>query len=149
MHFISGTVKGNNARAVMWYGHRLERTSIPLWSHYSDGTQLQLEDVLSHVIDVLSHSLGPLPSALSAADWLFRNTKEGTPVSAITTLSEAFGIEGFTISVSWSWILKQWIEFNGGIPRSWMGDTRCWKKESRENLTCHCELQILLSYFQE
>ena len=62
---------------------------------------MQLEDVLSQVIDVLSHSLGPLPSALSAADWLFRNTKEGTPVSAITTLSEAFGIEGFTISISW------------------------------------------------
>ena len=37
---------------------------------------------------------------------LFRNTKEGTPVSIITTLSEAFGIEGFTISISWSWILK-------------------------------------------
>ena len=75
----------------MWEGYQLERTSIPLWSHYSDGTKLQLEDVLSQVIDVLSHSLGPLPSALSAADWLFRNTEEGTPVSAITTLSEAFG----------------------------------------------------------
>ena len=99
MHFISGTVEGNDARAVMWYGHQLERTSIPLWSHYNDGTQLQLEDVLSQVIDVLSHSLGPLPSALSTADWLFRNTKEGTPVSAITTLSEAFGIEGCTIRV--------------------------------------------------
>ena len=56
---------------------------------------------------------------------------------------------GFTISVSWSWILKQWREFNEGIPRRWMGDTRCWKKASRENLTCHCELQMLLSYFQE
>ena len=75
----------------MWKGYQLERTSIPLWSHYSDGTELQLEDVLSQLIDVLSHSLGPLSSALSAADWLFRNTKEGTPVSAITTLSEAFG----------------------------------------------------------
>ena len=62
---------------------------------------MQLEDVLSQVIDVLSHSLGSLPFALSAADWLFRNTKEGTPVSAITTLSEAFGIEGFTIIISW------------------------------------------------
>ena len=62
---------------------------------------MQLEDVLSQVIDVLSHSQGPLPSALSAADWLFRNTKEGTPVSAITTLSEAFGIDGFTINISW------------------------------------------------
>ena len=119
MHFISGTVEGNDARAVMWQGHQLERTSIPLWSHYSDGTQLQLEDVLSQVIDVLSHSLGPLPSALSAADWLFGNTKEGTPVSAITTLSEAFGIEGFTISVSWSWILKQWRE---GSTRAFQGD---------------------------
>ena len=76
----------------MWEGYQLERTSIPLWSHYSDGTKFQLEDYISQVIDVLSHSLGPLPSALSAADWLFRNTKEGTPVSAITTLSEAFGI---------------------------------------------------------
>ena len=75
----------------MWEGYQLERTSIPFWSHYSDGTQLQLEDVLSQVIDVLSHSLGPVPSALSAADWLFRITKESTPVSAITTLSEAFG----------------------------------------------------------
>ena len=75
----------------MWEGYQLEHTLIPLWSHYSDGTQLELEDVLSQVIDVLSHSLGPVPSALSAADWLFRNTKEGTPVSAITTLSEAFG----------------------------------------------------------
>ena len=75
----------------MWEGYQLERTLIPLWSHYSDGTQLELEDVLSQVIGVLSHSLGPVPSALSAADWLFRNTKEGTPVSAITTLSEAFG----------------------------------------------------------
>ena len=93
MHFISGTVEGNDARAVMWEGCQLERTSIPLWSNYSDGTKLQLEDVLSH-------SLGPLPSALSAADWLFQNTKEGTPVSAITTLSEAFGIEEFTISIS-------------------------------------------------
>ena len=45
---------------------------------------------------------------------LFRNTKEGTPVSIITKLSEAFGIEGFTISISWSWILKQWREFNKG-----------------------------------
>ena len=149
MHLISGTVEGNDARAVIWYGHQLERTSIPLWSYYNDGTQLQLEDVLSQVIDVLSHSLGPLPSALSTADWLFRNTKEGTPISAITTLSEAFGIEGCTISASWSWILKQWREFNEGIPRRWMGDTRCWKKASRENLTCHCELQTLLSYFQE
>ena len=149
MHFISGTVEGNDVRAVMWEGCQLERTSIPLWSHYSDGTKLQLEDVLSQVIDVLSQSLGPLPSALSAADWLFRNTKEGTPVSAITTLSEAFGIEGFTISMSWSWIFKQWREFNWGIPRRWMGDTRCWKQVSGENPTCHCELQMPLSYFQE
>ena len=95
---------------------------------------MQLEDVLSQVIDVLSHSLGPFPSALSAADWLFRNTKEGTPVSAITTLSEAFGIEGFTISVSWSWILKQWREINEGIPRRWMGDTRCWKRRHEKIL---------------
>ena len=100
MHFISGTLEGNDARAVMWEGYQLERTSIPLWSHYSDGTKLQLEDVLSQVIDVLFHSLGPLPCALSAADWLFQNTKESTPVSAITTLSEAFVIEGFTIRIS-------------------------------------------------
>ena len=41
-------------------------------------------------------------------------TKEDTPVSAITTLSEAFWIEGFTISITWSWVLKQWREFNKG-----------------------------------
>ena len=121
MHFISGTVEGNDTRAVMWECYQLERTSIPLWSHYSDGTKLQLEDVLSQVIDVVSHPLGPLPPALWAADWLFRNTKEGTPVSAITTLSEAFGIEGFTISISWSWILKQWWEFKIGHSKEMNG----------------------------
>ena len=61
-------------------------------SHYSDGTNLQFEDVLSQVIDILFHSLGPLSSALSAADWLFRNTKKGTPINVVTTLSEAFGL---------------------------------------------------------
>ena len=122
MHFISGTVEGNDARAVMWEGYQLERTSIPLWSHYSDGTKLQLEDVLSQVIDILSHSLGPLSSALSTADWLFQNTKECIPVSAITTLSIAFGIEGFTISISWSWILKQWREFNKGSAMAFLAD---------------------------
>ena len=96
--------------------------SIPLWSHYSDGTKLQLEDVLSQVIDILSHALGPLSSALSEADWLFQNTKEGTLVSAITTLSEAFGIVGFTISISWSWILKQWREFNKGSAMAFLVD---------------------------
>ena len=84
----------------MWEGYQLERTSIPLWSHYSDGTKLQSEDDLSQVIDILSHSLGPLSSALSTADWLLQNTKEDTPVSAIITLSEAFEIEGFTISIT-------------------------------------------------
>ena len=122
MHFISGTVEGNGAREVMWEGYQLERTSIPLWSHDSDGTKLQLEDVLSQVIDIISHSLGPLSSALSRADWLFQNTKECTPVSAITTLSEAFGIEGLTISISWSWILKQWREFNKGRAMSFLVD---------------------------
>ena len=122
MHFISGTVEGNGARAVMWEGYQLERTSIPLWSHYSDGTKLQLEDVLSQVVDILSHSLGPLSSALSTTDWLFQNTKECTPVSAITTLSDAFGIEGFTISISWSWILKQWREFNKGSAMAFLVD---------------------------
>ena len=122
MHFISGAVEGNGARAVMWEGYQLERTSIPLWSHYNDGTKLQLEDVLSQVIDILSHSLGPLSSALSRADWLYQNTKECTPVSAITTLSEAFGIEGFTISISWSWILKQWREFNKGSAIAFLVD---------------------------
>ena len=99
MYFISGTVEGNDAKAVMWEGYQLERTSIPLWSHYSEGTKLQLEDVLSQVIDILSLSLGPLSSVLSPADWLRRNTNEGTPVGAITTLSEAFGIESFIISI--------------------------------------------------
>ena len=105
MHFIFGTFEGNDARTVMWEGYQIECTSIPLWSHYSDGTKLQFEDILSQVIDILSYSLGPLSSALSTADWLLQNTKEGTPVSAITTLSEAFGKEGFTISITWSRIL--------------------------------------------
>ena len=83
---------------------------------------MQLEDFLSQVIDIPSHSLGPLSSALSRADWLFHNTKECTPVSAITTLSEAFGIEGFTISISWSWILKQWREFNKGSAMAFLVD---------------------------
>ena len=52
---------------------------------------------------------------------LFRNTKEGTPVSIITALSEAFGIEGFTISISWSWIFKQWREFNKGSAVAFLG----------------------------
>ena len=112
VHFISGTVEGYDARAVMWEGYQLERTWIRIWSHYSDGTILQLEGVLSQVIDILFHSLGSLSSALSAADWLLRNTNEGTSVSAITTLNEAFGIEGFPISIAWSWVLKQWREFN-------------------------------------
>ena len=73
---------------------------------------MQLENVLSQMKDILLHWLGPLSSAISAADWLLTNAKEGTPVSAITTLSEAFGIEGFTINITWSWILKQWGEFN-------------------------------------
>ena len=147
MHFISGTVEGNYARAVMWEGYQLERTSIPLWSHYNDGRKLQLEDVLSQVIDILFHSLGPLSSALSAADWLLWNTKEGTPVCVITTLSEAFGKEGFTISITWSWTLKQWRVQQGQCHGRRMGDTRCWKQASGENPTCHCELQKLLSYF--
>ena len=53
---------------------------------------------------------------------LFRNTKEGTPVSIITTLSEAFGIEDFTISISRSWILKQWREFNKGSAVAFLVD---------------------------
>ena len=100
VHFISGTLEGNDARAVIWEGCQLERSCIPLWSHYSDGTKLQLEDVLSRVIDILFHSLGPLSSVLSAADWLLRNTNEGPPVSAITTLNEACGAEGFTITIT-------------------------------------------------
>ena len=110
VHFISGTVEGNDARQSCGRVTNLNTHR----SHYSDGTKLQSEDVHSQVIDILSHSLGLLSSALSAADWLFRNTKEGTPVTIITTLSEAFGIEGFTISSSWSRILKQWREFNKG-----------------------------------
>ena len=99
MYFISGTVERNDARTVMWEGYQLERTSIPLWSHYNEDTKLELEDALSQVIDILSLSLGPLSSVLSAADWLHRNTNEGTPVSAITTLNEAFGIEGCIFSI--------------------------------------------------
>ena len=109
-----GTVKGNDARAVMWEGYQLERISTPLSLRYSDGTTLQLEDVFSQLIDILFHSLGSLSSALSAARWLLWSTDEGTPVSAITTLSEAFGVGGFTISITWSGILIQWREFNTG-----------------------------------
>ena len=95
-----GTVEGNDARAVMWEGYQLECILTPLSLRYSDGTTLQLEDVFSQVIDILFHSLGSLSSALSAAGWLLRNTDEGTPVGAITTLSEAFGVGGFTISIT-------------------------------------------------
>ena len=51
---------------------------------------------------------------LSTSDWLLRYTNEGTAINAITTLSEAFGVEGFAISITWSWILKQLREFNKG-----------------------------------
>ena len=95
-----GTIERNDAWAVMWEGYQLERISTPLSLRYSDGTTLQLEDVFSRVIDILFHSLGSLSSALSAAGWLLRNTDEGIPVSAITTLSEAFGVGGFTISIT-------------------------------------------------
>ena len=103
-------------------------------------------------IDILSHSLGPLSSALSTADWLFQNTKECTPVSGITTLSEAFGIEGFTISISWSWILKQWREFNKGSAMAFLADE--WVTPDvgnrRQGKILHATaLQTLLSYFQE
>ena len=67
---------------------------------------------------------------------LFRNTKEGTPVSITTTLSEAFGIEGFTISISWSWILKQWREFNKGSAVAFLVDE--WVTPN-----------VGISYFQE
>ena len=83
---------------------------------------------------------------------LFRNTKEGTPVSILTTLSEAFGIEGFTISISWSWILKQWREFNKGSAVEFLVDEwwhQMLETVVRVNLTCHYELQTLWSYFQE
>ena len=83
---------------------------------------MQLENVLSQVIDILFHSLGPLSSVLSAADWLLQNKKDGTPGSAITTLSEAFGIKGFTISITWSWILKQWREFNKSSAMTFLVD---------------------------
>ena len=100
MHYIFGAVEGNDARAVMWESYQLECTSISLSSHCSDDTKLQLEDVFSQVIDILYHLLGPLSSALSAADWLLPNINEGTLVIAITTLSQAFGIESFTISIT-------------------------------------------------
>ena len=106
----------------MWEGYQLERTSTPSWSHHSDGRKMELEDVLSHVIDILFHSLGPLSLVLSAADWLLRNTKEGTPVSAITTLSEAFRIEGFNISIAWSRILTLWRVFNKGSAMAFLVD---------------------------
>ena len=99
---------------------------------------MQLEDVLSQVIDILSHSLGPLSSALSTADWLFQNTKECTPVSAITTLSEAFGIEGFYhqyfMITDFEAVERVQQGQCHGIPSRWMGDTRCWKQASGEIL---------------
>ena len=133
----------------MWQGHQLERTSIPLWSHCGDGTQLQLEEVLSQVIDVLSHSLGPLPSALSAADWLFRNSKEGTPVSAITTLSEAFWERGIYhyCFVIMDFEAVETVQL--GHSNEMNGWHQMLEKGVRRKLTCHCELQTLLSYFQE
>ena len=90
----------------------------------------KVEKCLSHVVDILFHSLGPLSSALSA-DWCLRNTNEGDQVSAIPILSEAFGIEGFTISITWSWILKQWREFNKDSVMAFLADewvTRFWKR---------------------
>ena len=80
VHFISETVEGNDARQSCGRVTNLNTHR----SYYSDGTKLQSEDVHSQVIDILSHSLGPLSSALSAADCLSRNTKEGTPVSVIS-----------------------------------------------------------------
>ena len=106
----------------MWEGDQLEPTSIPLWSHYSDCEKLQLKDVPSQVTNILFHSLGPLSSVLSAADRLRRNAKEGISISAITTLSEAFGSERFTISITWSWILKQWRGFNKGSAMAFLVD---------------------------
>ena len=142
MHFISGTVEGNGARAVMWEGYQLERTSIPLWSHYSDGTKLQLEDVLSQVIDILSHSLGSLTSALSTANWLFQNTKECTPVSTITTewsLWDRGIYHQYFMIMDFEAVERVQQGQCHGIPR-WMDDTRCWKQASGENPTCHCVL---------
>ena len=55
---------------------------------------------------------------------LFQNAKEGTPVSIITTLSEAFGIVGITISNAWSWILKQWRELKKGSAVAFLVDER-------------------------
>ena len=115
-HFISGTIEGNDARAVMWEGYQLEHTSIPLWLYFNDGTKLQLEDVLSHVISIPFHSLESLSLALSAADWLLRNTNEGTPFNAITTLSEAFGTESFTISIICSWIFNSGESLTRVVP---------------------------------
>ena len=71
-----------------------------LYGHIIVMAQIAAGRCLSQVIDILFHSLGPLSSALSAADWLLRNSNEDTPVSAITRLSEAFGMEGFTISIT-------------------------------------------------
>ena len=130
MHSISWTVEGNDARAVMWEGYQLE-CNRSLYGHTIVMAQNCSWKMSSQVIDILSHSLGPLSSALSAADWLFQNTKEGTPVSAITTLSEAFGIVGFTISISWSWILKQWREFNKGSAMAFLVDE--WVTPDVEN----------------
>ena len=118
VHFISGTVEGNGARAVMLGGLPTWTHIDPLWSHYSKGTKLQLKGVLSQVID---HSLGPLSSVLSA-HWSLRNTNEGNPVSAITTLNEALGIKGFIISITWSCILNQWKEFNKGRAMTFLVD---------------------------
>ena len=135
-----GTVERNDAWAVMWEGYQLERISTPLSLRYSDGTTLQLEDVFSRVIDILFHSLGSLSSALSAAGWLLRNTDEGIPVSAITTLSEAFGVGGFTISITWSGILIQWAEFNTGSSIAFLVDE--WVTPDLWNNSDNLELKL-------
>ena len=125
-----------------------------VWVHLCLAWQMgKSKDITSHVIDILSHSLGPLSSVLSAADWVLRNTREGTPVSAITTLGEAFWDIGlyhqYYMIMHFEAVDRVQQGQCHGVPSRWMSDTRCWKQASGENPTCHCKLQTLLSCFQE
>ena len=142
---MSGTAEWNDARAVMWEGYQLERTSIPLWSHYNNGTN----DVPYQVIDIPFHSLGPLSSALSAAGRLLRSAKDGTPVSAITTLKPSGSRALLSVLHDHGfWISGESLTRQcHGLPCRWMGDTRFWKQASGENLhaTVNCKCYLVTS----
>ena len=53
---------------------------------------------------------------------LCQKWRNKTVQSTIKTLNEAFGIEGFTISITWEWILRQRREFNKGSAMAFLVD---------------------------